>query len=76
MNALPRLERRAKEAGIDLIASTEVLGVLSAADRALLGTTPLERCPGDIDLPEVVSVKLRRSTSEARGDRAGLLIRP
>jgi adenylate cyclase len=58
MNALSRMERRAKEANVDVLASKRFLRLLPASEVALLHARSLERRPCDHELPDVQSVHL------------------
>ncbi|WP_262032542.1 adenylate/guanylate cyclase domain-containing protein [Microvirga sp. Mcv34] len=56
MNALSRMERRAKEAGVDLLVSKGFLRLLQPSTRAGLNMQPVGRRAGDEELPDVLSV--------------------
>lgn len=55
MNALPRIERRAKDADVDVVASMAFLGLLGTRIRREIGVTPLPPA-GDGELPDLAVV--------------------
>jgi class 3 adenylate cyclase len=57
MNALPRMERRSKMSNLGVVASKRFLRLLDAARRVRLDARPIERRPGDEDLPDILSVR-------------------
>ncbi|NBJ13935.1 adenylate/guanylate cyclase domain-containing protein [Microvirga arsenatis] len=54
MNALPRMERRSKEANIGVVMSKRFLCLLPPSIRTLIDTRPVERRPGDEQLPDIL----------------------
>jgi class 3 adenylate cyclase len=69
MNALPRMERRSKMSNLGVVASKRFLRLLTSARRARLDARPVERRPGDEDLPDILSV---RFTEIRRVSREGM----
>ena len=58
VNALSPMERRAKEAGVDLLVSKGFLRLLQLSTQVGLDAHPITRRPGDEELPDVLSVHL------------------
>lgn len=65
MNALARIERRAKEADADVLASKGFLRLLAEPVRARLRVERLPRREGDDELPDVCAVSLEPGPSPA-----------
>ncbi|MCG7392944.1 adenylate/guanylate cyclase domain-containing protein [Microvirga sp. ACRRW] len=57
MNALPRMERRSKEANLGVVASKKFLHLLAPFRRERLDARPVPRRLGDEDLPDLLSVR-------------------
>ncbi|QRM34648.1 adenylate/guanylate cyclase domain-containing protein [Microvirga sp. VF16] len=57
MNALPRMERRSKEANLGVVMSKRFLHLLPPVVRARIDARPVERRPGDEQLPDILSVR-------------------
>ena len=57
MNALPRMERRSKEANLGVVMSKRFLRLLPATVRTRIDTRLVERRPGDEQLPDILSVR-------------------
>ncbi|MBJ6126868.1 adenylate/guanylate cyclase domain-containing protein [Microvirga splendida] len=57
MNALPRMERRSKEANLGVVVSKRFLRLLPPAAQGRIDARPVERRPGDEQLPDILSVR-------------------
>jgi class 3 adenylate cyclase len=65
MNALPRMERRSKEANLGVVTSKKFLRLLTPDRRARLDARRVERRPGDEDLPDILSVRFVEAEATA-----------
>ena len=57
MNALPRIERRSKEANLGVVVSKRFLRLLPSSIRSQIDVRPVERRPEDNQLPDILSVR-------------------
>nr|WP_246205268.1 adenylate/guanylate cyclase domain-containing protein [Microvirga arsenatis] len=71
MNALPRMERRSKQANLGVVASKKFLRLLTPSRRARLDARPVERRPGDEDLPDILSVRFVEAEAAAHEGLVG-----
>jgi adenylate cyclase len=61
MNALPRMERRSKEANLGVVVSKRFLRLLPPSIRARIHTRPVERQMEDGQLPDIFSVRFHET---------------
>jgi class 3 adenylate cyclase len=66
MNALPRMERRSKQANLGVVASKRFLRLLTPSRRARLDARPVGRRPGDEDVPDILSVRFTEAGATAQ----------
>ncbi len=67
VNALSRMERRAKEANIDMLASKRFIRLLAPSALNSITTCPLARRAGDEELPDVCSVHINATPHTVDG---------
>jgi len=70
MNALPRMERRSKMSNLGVVASKRFLRLLAPCRRNRLDARPVERRPGDEDLPDILSVRFNEAEATSQDGAA------
>lgn len=70
MNALPRMERRSKEADLGVVMSKRFLRLLPPSILARIDTRPVERRPKDSQLPDMFSVRFLETQDDLQTETA------